>query len=360
MRQSNKVYDAFACIEAGDKLKSFTKDSLKTAWKHKGRRHGIAVYPAFRLAVGMACLLFASALGAGGYAMLLEPVSCVSIDVNPSIELSLNRIDRVISARAYNADGEAVLNALSVKGMYYTDAVDKVVESEAMQPYLWEKAGLSFTVASDSGDRELVLLSGLENTSGCRKHGGVGYEADFRALEAAHESGLSLGKYTAYQTLAQYDDTITAQDCHNMSMSEIHGLIEEHEHGHGEEHGTETGYDREEEQGEEEGHDIMEEHDAESGHDMEEAHNAGAGHDTEEEHNAEPGHDMEEGHNTEFRDIEGAHGTEQDDTNGESATESRYGEPEEQGNAWETEKESGVGGEDAGSHHSGRHGHGHR
>lgn len=92
-------------------------------------------------------------------------------------------------------------------------------------------AGLTFTVASGSAQKENALLSGIKSTSGCQEHGGLGYGADIGAVQEAHESGLSLGKYAAYQVLSQYDSSITADDCHNMTMSEIHGLIEEHEHG---------------------------------------------------------------------------------------------------------------------------------
>lgn len=242
MRSSNKIQDAFACIEAGDELKSRTKEFLKTERRQREGRLWTA-HPAFGQVIGAVCVLLFLILGAGGYAMLMVPVSCVSIDVNPSIELSLNRLDRVISATAYNEDGEAVLNALSVRGMYYTEAIDSVVESEVMQPYLQEETGLTFTVAADNGQKEGLLLSGIENTSGCRDHGGVGYGADFGVLEEAHANGLSLGKYAAYQMLSQYDDSITAQDCHDMTMSEIQGLIKEHVHGHREEHGGAAGQD---------------------------------------------------------------------------------------------------------------------
>ena len=51
-----------------------------------------------------------------GYSWVQRPVSYVSIDVNPSIELALNRFDRVVYAAAYNLEGEEILNGLSLKG----------------------------------------------------------------------------------------------------------------------------------------------------------------------------------------------------------------------------------------------------
>ncbi|HBA48363.1 MAG TPA: hypothetical protein DCZ91_11320 [Lachnospiraceae bacterium] len=260
MRSSDRIHDAFGSVKAGEELKSLTKEYLKTARQRENRRRrrADAGKPVFRRAFAGLCVMLVLALGSGGYFLLGIPVSYVSIDVNPSIELALNRLDRVIAAEAYNADGTEILDAVSLGGMHYTEAIDRLVESQAMQPYLSENAGLIFTVASDSGQRENALLTGIESTSGCREHGGLGYGADISAVQEAHESGLSLGKYAAWQILLQYDSSITTEDCHNMTMSEIHGLIEEHEHGEHDgssghngsmEHGGSSGYGDNTEQG---------------------------------------------------------------------------------------------------------------
>lgn len=248
MGSSNRIYDAFGSVKAGEELKSLTREYLRTARlqeSRKERRAGTGK-PLFGRAFAGICAMLVLVLGIGGYTLWSIPYSYVSIDVNPSIELVLNRLDHVISAAAYNEDGAIVLDAISVRGMYYTEAVEQVVKCEAMQPYLSENAGLTFTVASDSGQRESALLTGIKGTSGCREHGGLGFGADMGVIQEAHENGLSLGKYAAFQVLSQYDSSITAQDCHGMSMSEIHGLIREHEHGgHNEGNGHRHGHSHE-------------------------------------------------------------------------------------------------------------------
>lgn len=234
MRSENRIRDAFERIGASEELKAATKEYLQTVRQReeggregrKERRSG----PRFGLwrisAAACALLLF---LGMGGYVMLAVPVAYVSIDVNPSIELTLNRLDRVMAVRAYNLDGEKVLEGLSVWGTYYTDAIDRVVESVAMRPYLTENGDLTFTVASVDGGREERLFQGIKNCSGCWRHGGRSYRTDIGFLEEAHENGLSLGKYAAYKILEQYDTTVTAEDCHGMAMWEIRARIQEHE-----------------------------------------------------------------------------------------------------------------------------------
>ncbi len=245
MRQENRIRDAFDCIGASEELKASTKEFLREARQREaGRAPGRRLpRPALRLALGAAGAMLAAFLCVGSYALLWMPVAYVSIDLNPSLELELNRLDRVISVRAYNGDGQEILEGVSVKGMRYGDAIERIVGSEGMQPYLTQDAALTFTVATDSAPREEQMLADIARSSGCVEHGGVSVRADMSMVEEAHGNGLSLGKYLAYQVLLQYEPTVTVEDCHEMSMSQISGRIEEHEHGanHGSGHGTEHG-----------------------------------------------------------------------------------------------------------------------
>ena len=59
--------------------------------------------------------------------------------------------------------------------------------------------------------------------------------------EQAHENDVSVGKYYAWQQLAEYDSSMTLDQCRHMSISEIHGLTREHEQGHGQGHRERTG-----------------------------------------------------------------------------------------------------------------------
>lgn len=236
MNAENKIRAAFSSIKAGEERKSAVRSFLQEARRkeEKRLRQGMRRRAA---AVAACAVMLMLAVGISGYTMLLVPVSYVSIDVNPSIELELNRIDRVISAKAYNKDGEKVLDSLSVDGKYYTDAIDILVESREMQPYLEGDAALTITVASESRRRENALLDGVRNSSSCMRHEGMSTGTDLTMVGEAHECGLSLGKYAAYKILQQYDGNITPADCHDMTMSEIRGLIQEHGHngsgGHG-------------------------------------------------------------------------------------------------------------------------------
>ena len=235
MELEKKVRDAFGCVKASEGLKESTKSFLREAGRNRQAHRGAAL----RLAT--VCAALAVFLGIGGFAFLGTPVAYVSIDVNPSLELELNRLDRVIAVRAFNEDGERIAAGISVKGMRCEDALEKILDSREMQPYLTQDAALTFTVATESEPKEAQLLSDIARSRGCTEHGGVSVRADMSLVGEAHENGLSFGKYQVYRLLLQYEPTVTVQDCHEMSMSQMHGMIEAHEHGinHGEGHGTE-------------------------------------------------------------------------------------------------------------------------
>lgn len=230
---ANRVYDALASVKASEELKSSTLQYLEEERERRNRRPGVF----FGLAVSMksfsaaVCLALLVTAGTVGYSVVRTPVSYISIDVNPSIELALNRLDRVVSAAAYNEDGEIVLDRISVKGKPYVEAIDTIVESDAMSGYLTQDAVLTFTVASQVDKKEQSLQAGVEQSHGCKGHGGQSVNVDASLVTEAHGHGVSFGKYAAYLELAQYDGNVTVEDCRSMSMSEINQQIDAHEHG---------------------------------------------------------------------------------------------------------------------------------
>lgn len=222
---ANRIQDAFHTIKANEEMKTSTVQFLQS---ERQKRTADRVRSAFYRQAAAACAVLFLVTGISGYRILQTPVSYVSIDVNPSVELALNRLDRVISATAYNEESRFVLAGLSVNGKTYMEAIDMILESEAMSVYLTNKAELVFTVAAGNGNKENQLRAGIADCSGCVKHGGQSLGADIGIVAEAHEKGLSTGKYSAYLQLVQYDHTVTVDACRQMTMSELRGLINQH------------------------------------------------------------------------------------------------------------------------------------
>jgi len=218
----NRIRDAFDGIHADAMQKQKVRDYLEIQRRQRaGRSRRMAPYLA---AVAAAAVLLVFA----GRAMLVgsaRAVSYISIDVNPSIELALDRSSQVISAKAYNEDGEAVLQGLSLSGKQYTDAIDLIVSTDAMQSYLSDASDLTFTVASEDPGEASRLMDGISRCEGCRKNQGSSYTADVALLKQAHENGMSFGKYAAYEELHALDPSITLAQCRGMTMAEMHEMM---------------------------------------------------------------------------------------------------------------------------------------
>ena len=74
-------------------------------------------------AVSLACLLLFATSGLGGYSLYYTEAAVISIDVNPSIELDINRWGKVVDQTTYGEESETVLQSLSLKHLEYEEAL---------------------------------------------------------------------------------------------------------------------------------------------------------------------------------------------------------------------------------------------
>ncbi len=220
----NKIKNAFAKVKADEKLK---KNTISFLQSERAKRE---IRPKFKYAyryVAVLTAVFAVLFGIGSYSVLNTSVSYISIDVNPSVELALNRFDNVVKATAYNDDGAAILNNVNLKGKSYTDAIDTLLSNHDFISYMQDNSEIDFTVISDDEDR---IIRGIQGCGGYGQYNGRCHGADEKIVEQAHCHGLSFGKYSAYLELSEYDNSVTADDCKDMTMRQIHDLIAEHTH----------------------------------------------------------------------------------------------------------------------------------
>lgn len=215
---ANKIEKAFAPICATDALKENTCAFLKVELARRRRK---APTPIIYMAACCAALMLIVG-GAGGYHLYTTPVSYISIDVNPSVELGLNRMDFVVTAQAYNDEGAVVLENLSLKNKPYIQAVELLLADETIGSYLSTDGQISFTVVSD---KQETLLAGIQTCQGYAQSGAQCHGASTATVNDARGSGLSFGKYQAFLELSRYDETITPEDCKHLSMRQIRDRI---------------------------------------------------------------------------------------------------------------------------------------
>lgn len=216
---NNKLKDAFGQIQAEESLKNSTKTFL--AQKTQGYSKGVK-RPFHVCAAACLCLIL---LLIGGQWIYFTPTSAISIDINPSLELGINRFDRVISVNGLNDDGQALANVLDIKFKNYTDAINLILENENITFLLSNDEIMTITVTGPDESQSAEILSDIEVCTSEHKNTYCHYSPPAE-VSAAHESGLSCGKYRAFLELQAFDPNITPEAIQGMTMREIRDLID--------------------------------------------------------------------------------------------------------------------------------------
>lgn len=212
--------DAFDRVHADKNLITDTKANIAKKAAYNEKKY---FSPVKRTAMALAGIMV-FILAGGGYVSYAAPVSSVSIDINPSVELRMNVYDRVVGVTGYNDDGEELAESLDVKNMYCTDAINEVLQSEAVTAAQQDEGTVEVTVSSRMGNRSEKLRQTICDSTPVNTQN-IYCMDNQEDIEAAKEAGISTGKYRAYLELKEINPDITVDDVRNMSMREIRNMI---------------------------------------------------------------------------------------------------------------------------------------
>ena len=203
----NQFREAFGQIHAEDELRANTKDFLARQINKK-KAH---TFPILKTA--------------GGAWLYLTPSAYISIDINPSLELGVNRFDRIVSIEAFNSDGQELAEQLDIRYMDYSEAMEELLSEQTVEAYLENNAVMTVTVAGSDEEKTDQILENVETcTAG---HSNIScHSGDMAEMHEAHSEGLSFGKYRAYLELKSLDPSVTPDDIRDLSMREIQDLID--------------------------------------------------------------------------------------------------------------------------------------
>ncbi len=218
----NKFKSAFGQVHAEDSLKSETKAFIYK----KTNGYSIKKRVNFQRAVMSVTCLFIAVVGILGYFSYNIPVTAISIDINPSIELEINRYDKVIDIKGYNDDGIRLAEELDVRNMDYADAVNAVMENQTVVSCLNDNNVLEITISGSSEKvKEKMQSCILDKTSVASKN--IHCYGNKDDIESAHSAGLSVGKYHAYLELKEENPDIKPEDVSGLTMREIRDMIKD-------------------------------------------------------------------------------------------------------------------------------------
>ncbi len=146
------------------------------------------------------------------------PVSAISVDSDTgSVELGVNCFDKVVKVTCFDDGCEFEDKGLRNKN--YKDAVSIVLENDK---------SATLTVSCKNGNECEKMAEEIRN---CKANDDEPLECvtgHHGTSEAAHEHGISTGKYNAYLQLKEYEPEITVEEIKGLSMKEIRQRISAH------------------------------------------------------------------------------------------------------------------------------------
>lgn len=223
MQLPRDIENAFDQIRADEALKARTKRAVLQAAGLQQASRVRRLQPRLAGALCAVCMLGLVLLGR---ALYFTPTSTISIDINPSVELDVNRFDRIIGVRSFNEDGAEFAASLDVINESYQEAVRSVLDNEYLNERFGDDALLSFAVVQNDGSQGTEILGFISECAGNRSNVEC-YCVNAQDVEQAHSLGLSYGRYRYYQQILAYDHTITPEQLNGMSMREIRALLNE-------------------------------------------------------------------------------------------------------------------------------------
>jgi len=167
--------------------------------------------------VGSAAALFLIVAGVAGTYSYNNVLACsyVSLDINPSIEYTLNRQDKVVAVKGLNNDGQKIADELlSVRKVTLKEALQETKQLLTQKNYL--KSGSSEDVLidistnnsarKDTLKKEALSVFDTEQTKG--ELNLVLTESDLKEHKRANSLGISTGEYKQIQYIKNKPEKI--------------------------------------------------------------------------------------------------------------------------------------------------------
>ena len=182
-----------------------------------------------------ACLALVVVGGGAGvqYYQANAVASVISLDVNPSVELDVNRQEKVVSAVPLNADANEILDGMDLKGADLNVAVNAIMGSLLKHGYVDELANsILISVEDDDAVRGAALEQKLTTEIGqvldsAKVNGAIlsqTLSGDSALQQKADEYGISLGKATLIQSLVDSSNHLTFESLVGLSINELNLL----------------------------------------------------------------------------------------------------------------------------------------
>jgi len=162
--------------------------------------------------------------------------SVIQLDVNPSIQMEVNRIGRVISARALNEDAQRVIGTMDLSGSTTQVAVNAVVGALYQAGYLQQETNsILVSVSGRNAERSRNVQEEVVSDIGATLNA---YEVDASILaqsvmqseslnEHAADYGISAGKALLIDKILAVYPYYTEEELAKFTINELNQLLGE-------------------------------------------------------------------------------------------------------------------------------------
>ena len=187
-----------------------------------------------RIVAVAACAVF---VGAGLWGLLSlnasKVASIVSLEVNPSIELRINKEEEVLEANAMNTDAEEILSGMKLEGVDIHTATNAIVGSLLKHGYIDELANSILLSVEDEdsvrGDtlqdtlsKEInAILAGASVNASILSH----YVEDEGVDAISQEYDISHGKAALIEHILEANKQYTFEELSKLSINELSLII---------------------------------------------------------------------------------------------------------------------------------------
>ena len=218
----DQIFNAFHQIHAEEALIEKTLEGMYSYRKKKERRvfffrRGMA------FAVSFAVML---CVGVTGWQAYFTEAFALTVDVNPSIEMGVNRFDKVISMKGFNLEGEQVLSSVDLKYKDYADAVDLLLEEEKTIGYLDEDGEVLIAVSSPKKEKVKQVKKRIDATQKETTQQVRVIQSKESIVEEAEKHDMSFGKYQAYLHIQEVAPEVTVEEVKVMTVKDMTAIIE--------------------------------------------------------------------------------------------------------------------------------------
>ncbi len=187
------------------------------------------------LAAGLLVLILCSVL----YFQLFSPnnvFAYIDLDINPSIEFSINKDSRVIAAKPLNTEAETLLESLKLADLPVKQAITHVIDSSEKLGYVSGNINNEVLVSAsiaekkdndkqNSADEALdSILSEISTISIASETGSKTPEVmkvSPQVHKTASENNISMGRYELYEKMKKSNPDLTVENAKTAHVSDM-------------------------------------------------------------------------------------------------------------------------------------------